>query len=237
MVIGQVKTDVKSNEITAIPELIDAIDIKGSTVSIDAAGCQKKIAEKIIDNEADYLFALKGNQGTLLSDVEKYFHGISEMNACGKHLDKYEKAEKNSSRIEMRRCFVSTDVNWLHQVNDWESLRSIIMIHSQRVVKGSVQTEKRYYISSAVKNAEIFNGLVRGHWGVENGLHWVLDVAFQEDQCRVRSGYAAENFATLRHIALNLIKKDKTKKGGVKSKRLQAAWNPRYLEKLLNQLF
>ena len=236
IVIGQVKTEQKSNEITAIPDLIDSIDVAGSIISIDAAGCQKNIVEKIIERDADYLIALKGNQGTLHGEVEKFLTGLSDLNVYSKFSDTAETVGKAHGRIEKRSCTVFTQPSILPASRDWRDLRSIIMIESYRRINGSDQTDRRFYISSALKSAKEFLDLTREHWGIENRLHWVLDVAFREDQCRVRSGYAAQNFATLRHIALNLLKKDKSMKGGIKSKRLQVAWDPNRLLSLLGKI-
>jgi predicted transposase YbfD/YdcC len=233
IVIGQVKTDQKSNEITALPELIDSLDLSNSIVSIDAAGCQKNIAKKIVESNADYILALKGNQGNLRKEVEGFLSGIQDDNVYGKNIDRCESTEKSHGRIEKRVCVVSNDTHLLPITRDWEKLRSVVMIASTRVIHGEVQTERRYYISSAQKSAEEFLEKTRGHWGVENSLHWVLDVIFREDQCRVRAGYAAENFATLRHIALNLLKKNqKVRKGSIRSKRLRAGWDKNFLLEL-----
>lgn len=233
IVLGQTKTDEKSNEITAIPRLIDSLELKGSIVSIDAAGCQKNITEKLIEAGADYLIALKGNQGNLHEEVSSFLSSIRDQDVCGKNIDISETVGKGHGRIEKRVCLTSKDIHLLPTTRSWKGIKTVVMIEAQRIVGDSSSVERRYYISSAERSAEEFNELVRGHWGVENQLHWVLDVAFREDQCRVRAGYAAENYATLRHIGLNLLKQDKTKKGGINSKRRQAGWDPNYLLSLL----
>lgn len=233
LVLGQIKTDKKSNEITSLPKLIDKIDVSGSIVSIDAAGCQKNIAEKIIENKADYLLALKGNQSTLRDEVESFLSSIQDAKVSGKNIDRYEQAEKSHGRLEKRICVVSTDTHLLPVTREWKNLNTVVMIESTRVVHKESKTERRFYISSAERSALEFFKLTRGHWGIENKLHWVLDVTFREDQCRVRAGQAAENFATLRHIALNLIKKDMNIKGSNRAKRKMAGWNDEYLLRLL----
>ena len=233
---SQTKTDEKSNEITAIPKLIDSIDVTGSIVSIDAAGCQKNIAEKLIESGADYLIALKGNQGNLHNEVSKFLSSIRDQNVYGENIDKSETVGKGHGRIEKRVCLTSTDTLLLPTTHPWKGLQTVIMIEAQRVLGEKSSVERRYYISSAKRSAQEFNELIRGHWGVENQLHWVLDVGFREDQCRVRAGFAAENYATLRHIALNLIKQDKTRKGGIKSKRMQAGWDHDFLLSLIGRI-
>jgi len=235
-VMGQTKTDKKSNEITAIPKLIESIDVSKSIVSIDAAGCQKNIAKKLIDSGADYLIALKGNQGSLHEEVSTFLSSIKDNNVYGENIDESDSVGKGHGRIEKRSCLISGDVHLLPTTHEWENLNTVIMIEAQRVSGKTTSIERRYYISSAKLTAEKFNELVRAHWSIENQLHWILDVAFKEDQCRVRAGYAAENYATLRHIGLNLLKNDKTQKGGIKAKRMCAAWNPDYLLSLLGKI-
>jgi len=236
IVLGQVKTDKKSNEITALPKLIDTIDLSGSIVSIDAAGCQKNIAKCIIDADADYLLALKGNQGNLRDEVESFLSNIQDENVSGKNIERYqEDVKKNHGRIEQRTCLVSNDISLLPTTHAWEKLNTVVMIESLRHIHGKTTAERRYFISSAKRSANEFLTLTRGHWGIENSLHWVLDVNFREDQCRVRAGQAAENFSILRHLALNLIKKDTTFKGSQRVKRKRAGWDDRYLLQLLRQ--
>ena len=212
------------------------IDVTGSIVSIDAAGCQKTIAEKLIDSGVDYLIALKGNQGNLHEEVSKFLSSIRDQDIYGKNIDKSEAVGKGHGRIEKRVCLTSTDTQLLPTTHPWKSLRTVIMIEAQRVLGDASSVQRRYYISSARLSAQEFNDLIRGHWGIENQLHWVLDVGFREDQCRVRAGFATENYATLRHIGLNLLKQDKTRKGGIKSKRMQAGWDPDFLFSLLGRI-
>jgi len=243
LVLGQVKTDEKSNEITAIPKLLRALEIKGCIVTIDAAGCQKKIAALIRAQQADYVLALKGNQGNLREYVEDYFKTAIDNNFLGVPYDYHETIDGDHGRVELRRHWTISQFDNLPDKAAWADLSTIAMVESQRCVKGVTTTEHRFYISSLKADAKEgqAKGLahaIRAHWGVENPLHWSLDVSFREDDCRVRKGYASENFAVVRHIALNLLKKEKTFKGGLKAKRLKAGWAPDYLKTVLsNDLF
>lgn len=232
LVLGQVKTDEKSNEITAIPQLLEALELTGCLVTIDAMGCQKSIAEKIRDRGADYLLALKANHPTLSQAVECFFdadNGLSE----NRLFDIADSEERNHGRIEYRQCQVSSDVNCLPGHQAWPDLKSIVMIEAERHINDTVTLERRYYLSSAQWDADAFLAATRSHWSIENSLHWVLDVNFREDECRIRKGFGAENFAILRHIALNMIKQEKTAKSGIQNKRLRAGWDAKYLEKVL----
>ena len=228
VVLGQQKVDGKSNEITAIPQLLEVLVLNGCIITIDAMGCQKEIASGIIDKGADYILALKGNQGTLLQEVEESFRFIQNTNVSVEH-------DLGHGRIEKRTCSVIDDLSMIDQKDQWDSLRSLIKIESERCNKSTLQMEKetRYYISSLAPNAHHLNTCIRAHWGIENSLHWVLDVAFNEDQSRKRAGHAAQNYSVLNRIALNLLKNEKTSKVGVKSKRLKAGWDTKYLSLLL----
>ena len=234
LIIGQVKTDEKSNEITAIPKLLDALDISGSIVTIDAMGCQKKIAKKIVDKGGDYIFGLKGNQGTLNDDVRDFFaYAESEQFKDIPH-DYCERVDGDHGRIETRRIWCTSDTDWFQEKDLWKGLASFGMVEAERIVGEKTSVERRYFISSlAGDSAEQFGNAVRQHWQIENNVHWVIDISFREDDCRIRSGYAAENMAVLRHIALNLLKKDKSVKLGVKNKRLKAGWDDDYRLKVL----
>ena len=237
LALGQVTVDEKSNEITAIPELVRMLNLKGCLVTIDAMGCQRHIAKTIIDAGADYLLAVKGNQETLAEDVETEFkHAMGEGFA---HMDHHyhETLDKGHGRIERRQYWYSQDIAGLGTAERWPGLTGMVMCRSTRTVKGETTMEDSYFITSA-KDDDVVTiaQSIRSHWGIENSLHWVLDVAFNEDQSRIRIGYAAQNMATIRKIALNTVKKNKTSKRGVKGKRKQAAWDNSYLEELLMQV-
>lgn len=236
LVLGQFKTDEKSNEITAIPELLKLLDLQGNIVTIDAMGCQKKIAKQIIEQGGDYIFNLKDNQPTLHEDVRLFIESYVDGKRLGKTVfDTHEVIDGEHGRIETRRYWVTEEIGWLEQIKDWCGLKSIGMVEYESVEKatGKVDVERRYFISSLKANAKPFAEAVRMHWRIENGLHWCLDVGFNEDACRVRKDYAPENFAVVRHIALNLLKNEKTAKVGIKNKRLMAGWDTAYLAKLL----
>jgi len=234
LVLGQVKTEAKSNEITAIPKLLEILDLRGCIVTIDAMGCQKEIAKNIIDKDAHYIFGLKGNQGNLHADVEAYFQEALNRDFVGTSYDFIEQKDHGHGRDECRRLWCTNDLKWFAKRAEWKGLQSIAMIEEERIIAGKKSVERRYFISSLPgDDAKRFGHAVRLHWGIENGLHWVLDVAFREDECRVRTGNAPENFATLRHIATNLLKSEHTAKVGVKNKRLKAGWDENYLRTVL----
>jgi predicted transposase YbfD/YdcC len=234
LVLGQRKVAEKSNEITAIPALLRVLELAGCIVTIDAMGCQKEIAAQIVEQKADYILALKGNQGTLHEEVRMYFETARHFNFKQIAHSSHAEVEGDHGRIETRRCWVVKTLDWLTTKAEWKGLRSLVMVEATREVGAEVSVETRYYISSLVAEAAQFNGAVRGHWGIENRLHWVLDVAFDEDHCRIRKAHAPQNFAILRHVALNLLRQERTKKIGIKAKRLIAAANTSYLAKVLN---
>jgi predicted transposase YbfD/YdcC len=228
LVLAQRKVEEKSNEITAIPKLLDALELSGTVVTIDAMGCQRSIAEKIVDKKADYILAVKQNQGHLLEEVKDSFRMLAA-DAVAEEID------CGHGRVERRTCSVIGDLSLVEKAAEWASLRGLVRIEAERFHKSTGQTERetRYYITSLPPQAERLNRCVRLHWGIENKLHWSLDVAFGEDLSRKRAGHAAQNFSLLNRIALNLLKQDKTCKLGVKGKRLNAAWDNDYLLHLL----
>ena len=234
MVLGQVKVDEKSNEITAIPILLDMLAISGCIVTIDAMGCQKDIASKIIDKKAHYVLALKGNQSGLHQDVMALFAKFQLDDFAPAH---YHKTEENShGRLEIRQCWTISDpkeLATLHNLPAWKGLQSVVRVRAERLSGNKLSVEDRYYISSLPGDAKHLLQAVRGHWSIENSLHWVLDIAFAEDECRIRKGHGPQNFAVLRHLALNLLKQETTVKSGIKAKRKKAGRNQDYLLKVL----
>lgn len=233
LTLGQVKTEEKSNEITAIPELVELLEVKGCIVTIDAMGCQKKIAAKIVDKDADYVLALKGNQGTLSEDVELFFTDAIENKFKDIDFDYHETVDGGHGRVEIRRHWTISDIDWLDQKQHWKGLKTIGMVESERHVDEKVSVERRFFIASINKDAELLAKAVREHWGIENKVHWVLDIAFQEDDSRIRKDHAPENLAVIRHIALNLLRSEKSHKVGIKAKRKIAGWDDSYLLKVL----
>lgn len=238
LVLGQEKTSEKSNEITAIPELLKVLELKGCIVTIDAMGCQTSIAEKITECEADYILALKGNQGTLHSEVKDFFETALESDFKGVKHDFCESIDKGHGRIETRQCWaIEPTPSYFSQTDRWANLKSIIMVKSKRELKteAKITEDTRFYISSLKPNAKKALSSVRKHWGVENSLHWVLDVTFREDESRIRMDAAPENFAIIRQIALNIIKKDTSLKASVKRKKMMAALKDVYREVIIRQ--
>jgi len=233
LVLGQLKTEEKSNEITAIPELLKMLALRGCIVTIDAMGCQREIVGDIVDQGADYVICLKGNQETLHGDVKRFFDWAIEEDFKEFPHDFAESIDKGHGRVETRRCWCTSDTSWFQDLPKWKGLSSFAMVEGERTVGTETSVERRYFISSLDgKDAQAFACVVRSHWGVENELHWTLDVSFREDECRVRQGNAAENFSTLRRIALNLLKRSSFK-AGIKGKRLRAGWDEDYLLKVL----
>ena len=237
MVLGQLATDAKSNEITAIPELMKLLDLKGAVVTIDAAGCQKKIAQQIVEQGGDYLLQLKGNQGTLHDETVTLFDQCLTDDCRGIAYSTAATTDKGHGRIEQRRLWATSEVNWFAEKGKWKNLRSLIRVRRQRTLGEKTSDEYHYYISSLpADNASKLLKYVRGHWGVENNLHWCLDISFADDQRRARKGNAAENFARLSRIAMNLLKLQTKHKAGLKRKRLCAGWDAQYLLNVLTQL-
>jgi predicted transposase YbfD/YdcC len=238
LVLGQVKVDEKSNEITAIPQLLEVLEVSGCIVTIDAMGCQTEIAEKIIEQEAQYVLALKENQGNLYADVVQLFDDLEHSGYKAYEHDYAKTVNKNHGRIETRECWTISDPAILQHLRgfaNWKGLVTVSRIRAERQIGAERSCEDRYHIASLSGAARVLHA-VRSHWGIENQLHWILDLAFDEDRCRVRKDHGPENFAVLRHIALNLLKQEKTCKRGIKGKRLLAAWKQSYLLKVLEGL-
>lgn len=240
LVLGQVKVDEKSNEITAIPELLAVLELEDCVVTIDAMGCQKDIAADIIGARAHYVLALKGNHATVHDEVKAFFDDAVAPCAiqCADTADKnkmdfFQTVEKGHGRIETRRYWQSTDIAWFEDRRLWKDLRCMGMVESVRKLKGKATIERRYYLSSLPLDAQRFGQAVRKHWGVENNLHWTMDVIFGEDQSRARDRNAAQNLATLRRIALNALKKDKENNISIRRRRSKAALDENYLAALI----
>lgn len=233
VVLGQVKTDSKSNEITAIPNLLKLLDIQGCIVTIDAMGCQRAMAAQITARQGDYVLALKGNQSQLHDDVVAYFDYAQRRQFNDIESDYHETIEKGHGRVEVRRYWTIATLDWLEGRDKWVGLKLIGKVESERHVGGEVSRDTRYYIASIENNAQRFAHAVRGHWSIENTLHWSLDVTFREDDSRLRQGEAAENFALVRHMALSLLQQEQSLKVGIAAKRFNAALDPDYLIKVL----
>jgi len=240
LVLAQVKVDDKSNEITAIPELLRVLELHGCLVTIDAMGCQKEIAEQIVDKGADYVLALKGNHATAHEEFQEYFDDAVPPDATVPAatvppgtMDACQTLDKDHGRLETRRYWQTTDIDWFQDKPLWKNLRSVGMVESTRLIQGQSTTERRYYLSSLPLDVHPFAHAVRQHWGVENPLHWTLDVTFREDASRARTHHAAQNLALLRRLALNLVKNDQSQKLPIRRKRMLAALDPDYLKRLL----
>ncbi len=234
LVLGQVKVDDKSNEITAIPKLLDVLDISNCIVSIDAMGTQTQIAQQIIERGADYVLSLKGNQGNLYEDVQQLFDWVRKIDFKGIEHEAYQTVEKGHGRIEIRRYWLLDSVSHLLHADRWQGLKRVGLVESERRIKGKPTTiEQRYYLVSLDGGVERFARAARGHWGIENRLHWSLDVVFHEDDSRIRTGHAPENMNLMRKIALNLLARESSAKIGKKGKRLKAGWDNDYLVKVL----
>jgi predicted transposase YbfD/YdcC len=233
LVLGQVKVAEKSNEIIAIPKLLDRLAIEGAIVTIDAMGCQRDIAQKIIDKKADYVLALKGNQGTLREDVKLF---AAEQKASGfadSKISQDETVDGDHGRIETRKTTVIHDVDWLQKRHNWPGLKAIVMVESRREIQGKTEQETRFYLTSLVMIAALLGPVIRSHWAIENSLHWVMDMVFRDDECRVRTEHAPANFTTIRHMAHNLIRKAPGK-DSLRLKRKVAAWDDDFLASIIS---
>ena len=234
LVLGQCKVEEKSNEITAIPELIKVLDIAGCLVTIDAMGCQKEKVKSIAEKSGEYIIALKKNQGNLYKNVEEIFKEAISKGFEGFKYSEFHTKEDKHGREEIRHYLMLSDIEErIDTDKKWVNLQSVGMVEYIRKVNGKTKVETGYYISSLTNNAKLLGESVRTHWGIENSLHWVLDVAFREDDCRIRKDNAPQNFAVIRHIAVNLLGKEKSQKLGTKSKQFCAGWDDEYLEKIL----
>lgn len=236
LVLGQRKVDDKSNEITAIPKLLNLLEIAGCIITIDAIGTQTKIAKTIVDREGDYLLAVKENQGNLYEDIHDLFEDDQKYNFENAPYNYAKTVNKDHGRIEVRQCWAISDPEYLATIRNrerWHGLKSLVMIISERRSGEKSEVQTHYFITSLENNAGKILNAKRSHWGVENSLHWVLDIAFNEDHCRVRKDNAPQNFAVLRHMALNLLKQEHTAKVGIKGKRLKCGWDADYLLKVL----
>ena len=233
LVLGQVKVSDKSNEITAIPKLLNILDVEGCIVTIDAMGTQREIAQQIIEQKADYVLSLKGNQGDLHEDVQQLFEWAHTTQFKNIEHEAYQTIDKGHGRIEIRRYWLMGAVEQLEKAHQWKGLKRIGMVESERRISGKItQREQRYYLVSIDGGIERFAHATRGHWGIENQLHWSLDVVFHEDDSRIRKGHAPENMTVIRKIALNLLAKEASK-GSKKTKRLKAGWDNDFLIRVL----
>lgn len=234
LILGQLATDAKSNEITAIPLLLRMLDVKGATITIDAAGCQKEIAKDIRVLDADYILALKGNQGNLHDEVTNFFDQAFQVSPAEAGCDHHVSVEKNRGRLEKREIWSTQELDWLPQREDWMDLNALICIKSTRKVRNKETEEKRYYIASGKMSAEGYGLGIRSHWGIENKVHWQLDVSYGEDKSKVRKDNGPENLSVLKRCTMNLLKADTATKAGIKNKRAKAGWSKEYMVELLN---
>ena len=233
MVLAQVKTGEHSNEITAIPALLDLLKVKGCIVTIDAEGCQIDIAKKIRDKRADYVLAVKGNQPGLLEQIKDFFDDVTDEDIAEPWLEKYHDVDKGHGRVEIRECYHSDEIAALPRVKQFAGAKSIAMVRGTRIIGEKRTTQLRYFISSIEMDAERLAHAVRTHWSVENGLHWTLDMSFREEDSRMREGHSAENFAMMRRMALSIMKRDTHSKRSLKGRRRMCSYHDKYLEQLL----
>jgi len=232
LVLGQVKVAKKSNEIVAIPKLLDMLVIEGSIITIDAMGCQRAIARKIIEKKADYVLGLKGNQGSLREDVELFATEQKAKNFADTKISQATTIDADHGRIETRTTTVINDIEWLQKNHNWPGLKSIVMVESTREIAGVFEHETRFYITSLVMLAALLGPVVRSHWAIENSLHWVLDMIFRDDECRVRTNHAPANFTTIKHMAHNLLRRP-SGKDSFRVRRKIAGWDDEFLASLV----
>jgi predicted transposase YbfD/YdcC len=233
VVLGQVSTEVKSNEITAIPELLDLLHLEKTIITIDAMGCQRAIAKRIIEGGGDYILAVKSNQPTLHEDAKRVFDDALARGLPPDAWSSYFTEESGHGRDEIRKAYVTSDLSGIADKGAWRGMKSLVVLERQRVTGAKTSHEDHFYISSLKYKAPAMATAVRAHWEVENSLHWVMDMAFREDECRVRTGHAAENLGIIRHLALNLLRKGPTQRVGIKGRRLMAAMDDDYMMEVL----
>ena len=233
LVLAQRKVDSKSNEITAIPALLEVLDVAGCIVTLDAMGTQVTIAEQIQAQQADYVLALKANQGGLYEEVQGYFKDGARRAFAGMPVSQAETLDLGHGRKEIRRVWASSDVSWLGEATRWPGLKSIVEVESERHATGAPTLERRYFISSLEADAVPLLDVIRSHWMIENGVHWVLDVVFGEDASRIRREHGAENFGSLRRLALNLLRQHPSKKHSLRMKRKRAGWDNAFLAEVI----
>jgi predicted transposase YbfD/YdcC len=232
LVLGQVKVAEKSNEIVAIPKLLDMLAVQGAIITIDAMGCQRTIARKIIDKKADYVFGLKGNQGSLREDVDLFVAEQKARDFADTTISRAETIDADNGRIETRITTVIHDIAWLRERHDWPGLNAVATVESTRETDGVIKKETRLYITSLVMAAHLLGPVIRSHWAIENSLHWVMDMVFRDDECRVRTNHAPANFTTIKHMACNLLRRPGGK-DSIRLRRKVAAWDDEFLASLV----
>ena len=232
LVLGQVKVAEKSNEIVAIPKLLDMLVVEGAIITIDAMGCQRAIAQKIIDKKADYVFGLKGNQGTLREDVEVFVTEQKARDFADTTVSRSQTIDADNGRIETRVTTVIHDVDWLRKRHGWPGLNAVAIVESSRETGGVIEQDTRFYITSLVMLAHLLGPVIRSHWAIENSLHWVMDMVFRDDECRVRTNHAPANFTTIKHMACNLLRRP-SGKDSLRVRRKVAAWDDEFLASLV----
>ena len=236
MVFGQTKVDDKSNEITAIPKLLSMLDIRDCTITIDAMGCQKKMAQQIVGQGGHYILALKGNHGIFEQEATDYVNDLKQKDFVGIKHDYHEEIDAGHGRIEVRKTW-SVPCNWYQDKGHWSQLNTLVVVESERIIGEEHTHERRLYISDlSYGQAEEFHEGIRSHWAVENNLHWQLDVTFNEDQSRIRKDHGSANMSLFRRVSLNLLKREKTAQVGMKNKRLQAGWDEQYMLKVIGAI-